>query len=145
MSPHAQSTHLAWGHPGFPCLSLVFCVLTSGGWMWMTRKRSPSRETKTQACPALCGVSNQHQAGSVVEVELRVARVAWHGFLSRDWKDLNIPYSNRELKSPSTLKQILSLLCSARAEERNFAFCQQKARVTAHNKVRNMSLKAEYA
>lgn len=42
----------------------------------MTRKRSPSRETKTQACPALLGVSNQHQAGGMVEVGLPVARVA---------------------------------------------------------------------
>lgn len=48
----------------------------------MTRKRSPSRETKIQACLALLGVSNQHQAGVVVEVGLPVAReasvlVAW--------------------------------------------------------------------
>lgn len=37
----------------------------------MTRKRSPSRETK-----ALLGMSNQHKAGGMVEVALPAARAA---------------------------------------------------------------------
>lgn len=76
-SPGMRASRFPLSLPGFLCFNLWWLNVND-------KKKSPSRETKTQACPALCGVSNQHQAGSVVEVELRVARVAWHGFLSRD-------------------------------------------------------------
>lgn len=106
---------LTWhegNHVSGPCLCLIFCVLTSGSCMRTTRKRAPTRGTKTQACPTLLGVSAVTTTRPVtrLRVELPIARVAslllprlslkrLNRFeLKYIWVQiyLNFPYSNRE-------------------------------------------------